>query len=483
MLAVNHKIALPSFEDLSAAGFELDAVPRDKWAVPTDCLRFVKKIAEEGLCLGHCVRCENIASRDRTPGAGGRGADGGASRQSRRGQEPVAPAAAPAVLQTIAAPTSSAPASAPPVSAAPMSAAATWAPPTAAPVSAAPASVRPLAMSIRQPNSGMSGLMLQQGVLGVGSPLQQGVLDTSGFNGSPFGLCARAGPPSAPYGRPLSTAAGTMASPLSLNGSLNGSCGASAGGSPLMLAPALAPGRGGNLLYAPSLGGSLGGSLPSSACASTGGSPLMLAPVPSAISNSPPPPVSGSKGFKLEPISLAELAECVDDAYYGALLESAVLEHEMLAKGMAAGGGGVGGQAGGVSFTAELAALADAASVDNSNVAAAGTNGTGTGIGNGAGNDVGNGHSSGANNNSTGGGFAPVYGGFSVHPWASLELEQAVGAAGGLSTQGALAASAARQQPAQVTAEPYRYPARNPNPSLNPKPDRRPRVAPHHRYA
>jgi len=450
MLAVNHKIALPSFEDLSAAGFELDAVPRDKWAVPTDCLRFVKKIAEEGLCLGHCVRCESIASRDRTPGAGGRGADGGASRQGRRGQEPVAPAAAPAVPQTTAAPTSSAPASAPPVSAAPMSAPATWAPPTAAPVSAAPASVRPLAMSIRQPNSGMSGLMLQQGVIGVGSPLQQGVLDTSGFNGSPFGLCARAGPPSAANGRPLSPAGGTMVSPLSLNGGLNGSCGVSAGSSPRMLAP----GRGGNLLYAPSLGDSLGGSLPSSACASTGGSPLMLAPVPSAISTSPPPPVSGSKGFKLEPISLAELAECVDDAYYGALLESAVLEHEMLAKGMAAGGGGVGGQAGGVSFTAELAALADAASVDNSNVAAAGTNGAGTGIGNGAGNDVGNGQSWGANNSSTGGGLAPVYGGFSVHPWASLELEQAVGTADGLSTQRALAASAARQQPAQVSTAP-----------------------------
>jgi hypothetical protein len=33
MLAVNHKIALPSFEDLSAIGFDLDSIPRDRWAV------------------------------------------------------------------------------------------------------------------------------------------------------------------------------------------------------------------------------------------------------------------------------------------------------------------------------------------------------------------------------------------------------------------------------------------------------------------
>ncbi|EOD23502.1 hypothetical protein EMIHUDRAFT_368084, partial [Emiliania huxleyi CCMP1516] len=67
MLAVNHAVALPSYEELSAAGFDLDAVPRERWAVPDDCLRFVKKIAEEGLCTGPCRRCASVTSADRTP--------------------------------------------------------------------------------------------------------------------------------------------------------------------------------------------------------------------------------------------------------------------------------------------------------------------------------------------------------------------------------------------------------------------------------
>jgi len=61
------QVALPSYEELSAAGFDLDAVPRERWAVPDDCLRFVKKIAEEGLCTGPCRRCASVTSADRTP--------------------------------------------------------------------------------------------------------------------------------------------------------------------------------------------------------------------------------------------------------------------------------------------------------------------------------------------------------------------------------------------------------------------------------
>ncbi len=46
MLAVNYGVALPPYDDLSAVSFNAEAVPRQRWSVPTDCLRFVKKIAE-----------------------------------------------------------------------------------------------------------------------------------------------------------------------------------------------------------------------------------------------------------------------------------------------------------------------------------------------------------------------------------------------------------------------------------------------------
>jgi len=34
MLAVNHGLALPTYDVLSAAGFDFEAVPREQWAVP-----------------------------------------------------------------------------------------------------------------------------------------------------------------------------------------------------------------------------------------------------------------------------------------------------------------------------------------------------------------------------------------------------------------------------------------------------------------
>ena len=46
MLAINHGVALPSYEALSHVGFDSDLVQANAWTVPTDCLRFVKKIAE-----------------------------------------------------------------------------------------------------------------------------------------------------------------------------------------------------------------------------------------------------------------------------------------------------------------------------------------------------------------------------------------------------------------------------------------------------
>jgi hypothetical protein len=52
-----------------------------------------------------------------------------------------------------------------------------------------------------------------------------------------------------------------------------------------------------------------------------------------------------------------------------------------------------------------------------------------------------------------GGSHGGMHGQFNVHPWASLELEQELGASGGMSAQEALAASAARQHPAQVMTD------------------------------
>ena len=54
MLAINHRVALPSYEALSKVSFVDARIPRDEWSVPTDCKRFLKKLAEEGLCHGRC---------------------------------------------------------------------------------------------------------------------------------------------------------------------------------------------------------------------------------------------------------------------------------------------------------------------------------------------------------------------------------------------------------------------------------------------
>jgi len=58
MLAINHSVALPPYENLSRAGFIEADVPPEEWCVPTDCKRFLKKLPDEGLCCGACKTCD-----------------------------------------------------------------------------------------------------------------------------------------------------------------------------------------------------------------------------------------------------------------------------------------------------------------------------------------------------------------------------------------------------------------------------------------
>ena len=62
MLAINHSVALPTYEALSRAGFDTARVLREDWGVPTDCKRFEKMRAEEGLCGGQCTRCDQTSA-------------------------------------------------------------------------------------------------------------------------------------------------------------------------------------------------------------------------------------------------------------------------------------------------------------------------------------------------------------------------------------------------------------------------------------
>ena len=60
MLAINHCVALPRYEALSKVAFVDALIPREEWSVPTDCKRFLKKLAEEGLCRGLCETCDQL---------------------------------------------------------------------------------------------------------------------------------------------------------------------------------------------------------------------------------------------------------------------------------------------------------------------------------------------------------------------------------------------------------------------------------------
>ena len=63
MLAINHRVALPSYESLRRAGFDRTKVPRDEWSVPIGCKRFKKSFPEEPTCRGPCITCGAVAER------------------------------------------------------------------------------------------------------------------------------------------------------------------------------------------------------------------------------------------------------------------------------------------------------------------------------------------------------------------------------------------------------------------------------------
>ena len=63
MLAINYGVALPPYEVLSQHGFMETRVPAEEWIVPDDCKRFLKKLAEEGLCYGRCATCEKLVAK------------------------------------------------------------------------------------------------------------------------------------------------------------------------------------------------------------------------------------------------------------------------------------------------------------------------------------------------------------------------------------------------------------------------------------
>ena len=60
-IAIVHGVALPPYELLSEAGFELEGVDESDWCVPCDCKRFAKKVAEEGFCYNNpCETCNRL---------------------------------------------------------------------------------------------------------------------------------------------------------------------------------------------------------------------------------------------------------------------------------------------------------------------------------------------------------------------------------------------------------------------------------------
>ena len=63
MLAINHRVALPSYESLRRAGFDRAKLPRDEWSVPISCKRFKKSFPEEPTCRGPCITCGAVALR------------------------------------------------------------------------------------------------------------------------------------------------------------------------------------------------------------------------------------------------------------------------------------------------------------------------------------------------------------------------------------------------------------------------------------
>ena len=57
MLAINNRVALPSYEALSRAHFVAASVPCKEWSVPIECKRFKKSFLAEPMCRGPCTTC------------------------------------------------------------------------------------------------------------------------------------------------------------------------------------------------------------------------------------------------------------------------------------------------------------------------------------------------------------------------------------------------------------------------------------------
>ena len=63
MLAINHRVALPSYTSLRRAGFDRAKVPRHEWSVPIGCKRIKRSFPEEPTCRGPCITCGAVAER------------------------------------------------------------------------------------------------------------------------------------------------------------------------------------------------------------------------------------------------------------------------------------------------------------------------------------------------------------------------------------------------------------------------------------
>ena len=63
MLAINHRVALPSYTSLRRAGFDRVKVPRHEWSVPIGCKRIKRSFPEEPTCRGPCITCGAVAER------------------------------------------------------------------------------------------------------------------------------------------------------------------------------------------------------------------------------------------------------------------------------------------------------------------------------------------------------------------------------------------------------------------------------------
>ena len=105
MVAINHRVALPAYDALSHAGFDYTKVSPAAWSVPDDCKRFVKKIAEEGLCRMPCATCDRLGGAPVAPAHAGAPAHATAPAAARteglttRGQSALSAKRAPVPVE------------------------------------------------------------------------------------------------------------------------------------------------------------------------------------------------------------------------------------------------------------------------------------------------------------------------------------------------------------------------------------------------